>query len=385
MRGAWRALVSGLLGLAMAWPVQAQDTAKVQQLVNRIENRAEAFWPDARVSTSRAPLFRGELSDVKGALDELVSLGDAAIPGLLRLLHNRSAQCRANAAYALAAVGGPAIVPPLAFATRDLSAGVRYQAAISLGYSASAGALVPLNVLAGDQDAAVRSAAVVTGGVLRDIIAAEAAPTPDEKLAELVALTGSEVACARLISYGAAAVPTLIKALDSKDQGVVTGATYCLSEIGDTAGLEPLWKRFEESLTKTPDTRFARYIAAYRNPEVIRYLQQMLESPTVNDKAPLAQYYALERLAVLDNPQRLGLANAFVKRQIEAKAHMTRVRSSTTASLSPIATGCEVLGQIGDRSSLPLLEQIINEAPPPEQSIVKPLAEQAKAAILKRG
>lgn len=381
MRWGWCGLAAALLMSGLA---TAQDAARMQQLVAQVEARSAAFWPGGRVLPGSAALFRGELADARQALEELIAMGEPAIPALGRLLQHPSAHCRANAAWALARIGGPKTAASLAAAAGDPNPGVRFQVAQALGYTASPAALPALDRLAGDADGTVRNEAVKTGGMLRDVLAAEQAATVEDRIGELVAIAASDVACARLISYGAAAVPALIKALDSEDRGVVTGAAYCLSRIGAAEGIEPLWTHFTASLAQAPQTRLARFLAEYRNPAVWPHLVEILANAELDEKAPIAQQYVLERLATFDHPERLKTVNDFVQRQIQAGRHKTVVRGSTTTE-SPVAAACVLLGQIGDATSAALLDQIIAEAPPPEKSIVKPLAEAAKAAIAKRG
>ena len=121
--------------------VGAQDAGRLNQLVSRIESRVEAMTPDDRLPVSRGALFRGNLVDVRRALDELAAAGEPAIPGLVRLLGSRRAHLRANAAYALGEVGGPKTVEPLLGAAKDLVGAVRYHVALALGNTGSAAAL----------------------------------------------------------------------------------------------------------------------------------------------------------------------------------------------------------------------------------------------------
>ncbi|MBI2302121.1 MAG: HEAT repeat domain-containing protein [Armatimonadetes bacterium] len=385
MRRAGSILTAVWLGVSALLAAPGDESgARVQQLVTQIEGRSRAFRNDLTVPASRAALFRGDLADARAALEQLAALGEPAIAGLVRLLHNRSAQCRANAAYGLSLVGGPRIVAALQDAVVDDNAAVRYQVAVALGYSASPAALAPLNTLAGDKDTAVRAAAVQTGGILRDILTAEQAATPEQKIAELIPLLSADMAVARLASYGAAAVPALLQALNAQDRGVQNGAADCLSRTGDPRGMEALYTKFTASLNGPPETKYAQYLAAYHSPEVWSWLLKLLNDPNLDEKAPEAVYYALERVGSTDRQDRLEVVHAYLKRVMTAGQHKVPSRAPTT-TVNPIGAACEVLGRIGDKTSLPIVEQIINEAPPAAKSIIRPLAEAAKAAIEKRG
>ncbi|MCC7494231.1 MAG: HEAT repeat domain-containing protein [Fimbriimonadaceae bacterium] len=387
MRRAWL-LWAALLAFR---GVSAQDSTTAQRLVEQIVSQQAQFWPDAQVTPNKAPLFRGNLQPARDALEQLAALGDPAIPALANLLRHPRAQARANAAAGLSKIGGPATAGPLIGASTDPVAGVRYQVALALGYSGSAQALQALNTLAGDKINEVRSAAITTGAVLREILMAEAAETPEARVAELVKLAPNDAAVRRLVRLGAAAVQPLIAALNSDDKGVVAGAAKALALIGDPAGLEPLWQKYEASLKATPQSTFAQALAGYRHAQVFDYLLKLLNTvdlPADAGPAPYAlseaQYYALERLASIDHPQRAAVTAAFLEKLLAKGAHKEVIRNAE-AAVNPVATACEVLGKVGDKSALPLLERVISEAPAPEKSIVKPIAQRAKAAIEQRG
>lgn len=372
-----------LVAVALALPAAAQDAETAQRLLRQVLSQSSLYWPDGRVPPSRAALFRDQLEPARRTLEQLSELGERAIPALAELLRAPQAHARANAAYGLSRVGGPKTAPVLINAADDRHPGVRYQVTLALGYTSSAQALAALNKLAGDKEGAVRSAAIQTGAVLREILAAEQSETAEAKYAALVKLTANDNACAHLIRYGGEAVPALLQGLDSPDGGVVTGSAWCLAQIGDPRGLEPLWTRFTASLTKVPQTMFAQALADYRNAGVWPYLVKLLETAEA-DVAPAAQYYALERMKTLDHADRLKTIHAFLQRMMAKGTHKEVVRGPET-EISPVAAACDVLEQVGDKTSLPLLNKIIDEAPAPAKSIVKPMAEQAKAAIEKRG
>lgn len=377
MNGSRRALlVVAVLGLASA--VSAQEGSRAAQVTDQILARAASFAPDAEVAPARSALFRGDLADVRALIEELASLGDAAVPSFTRLLRARSAHLRANAAWGLSLVGGPAIVAPLVRVASDRHDGVRFQVALALGFSASAAALEPLNALAGDENAAVREAAVRTGGMLRDILAAESLPTAADRVAGLVQLAYGEPACQRIVRYGAEAVGPLIQALDSQDRSVVVGAAECLAKIGDARGLEPLWSKFEASLNGEAETKFAYHLSRYAGPEVWPYLQKLLGCKNV-----AAQYYALERLVTFEHPERLKTLSDYIAAQLAAGAHQTVIRGPQT-DVNPLAEACRVLGLVGDASSVAVLDRVIAEAPSADKSILKPVAEQAKTQLQRR-
>lgn len=382
MRQRWWAVA--LSGWLIAGPVAAQDAATAERLLNQILNQAGSFLPDAQVPVSRAALFRGELAGARAALEELASLGEVALGPLGRLARHPRAHARANAAYGLSLVGGPATVAPLQTLAADRNDGVRYQATLALGYTASAQGLVALNLLAGDDQGEIRNAAIQTGSVLREILAALQAPTETERAAGLVALAANDAACRQLVRLGETAVPALLQGLDSDDDGIVGGAAHALALIGDPRGLEPLWGHLIASLQSSkPQTKFAQALADYRHPQVWDYLKRLLENEQL-DAAPVAQYYALRRLLGFQHPDRLALIHAFLGRLLTKAAHKEVIRGPET-QVSPVATACEVLEKIGNNTSLALLDRVINEAPPADKSIVKPLAERAKAAIQRRG
>ncbi len=379
-----------VLAACMAGPILAQDGATAQRLVEQIAAQGPQLLPDQQVTASRACLFRGPLQPARDALEQLAALGDAGVPALAGLLKHPRAQVRANAAYALGKIGGPATAAPLINASADPNAGVRYLVAQAIGFTSSAQALGALIQLSGDLDAEVRNAAIQTGAVLGEILLAEQAETTDAKLAELVKLTVNDAGVQHLARYGAAAVPVLLTALDNEDKGVVAGAARTLAQIGDARGLQPLWDHFTASLKGSPETKFAQALGLYRNPQVFEYLTKMLDTVDLPaDQAPpfatgLAQHFALERLEVIDHPDRLKVVNAFLAKLVTKGQHKEVVRNAET-QVSAVATACEVLAKIGDKSSLPVIDQVIAEAPAPEKSIVKPIAQRAKTAIEQRG
>lgn len=371
-----------LLALVAGQPARGQDPDAMARLASQITSQASAFWADGAVPTSRGALFRGDLEPARQALEQLAGMGEAAVPALAQLARHRSAHLRANVAWALSRIGGPAVVGPLLDLSDDPSDAVRYQTALALGYTASAQALTALNRLAGDKNNAVRSAGIQTGGELREILAAEEAETADAKFAALVNLTVNDAACRRLIGYGAEAVPALLAALGAEDDGVVAGAAWCLAQIGDPRGMQPLFDKFMATLGATPQLKFAQALADYRNPDVWPYLVKLLETEAV-DAVPMAQYYALERMQRLEHADRLKVIHAFLQRMIAKGEHKKESRGPQT-EVSTVGAAANALAAIGDASSLPLLETLINEAPAAEKSIVKPLAERAKTAIQAR-
>jgi HEAT repeat protein len=368
-----------VLGLGVA-PARAEDAARIQQLVGRIESRQAAFMADEQVPVSRAALFRGALTDVRRALDELARLSEPAVPALARLLGGAKVHLRANAAYALGVVGGPKTAPSLAGASNDAAAAVRYQVALALGNTCSTAALPALNKLAGDAHDVVRNAAIQVSGALRDVLDAEQEGTPAQRITKLVKLTYAQPACTRLAAYGAEAVPALIAALGDSDRGVIAGAAATLARIGDKQALEPLWTRLSASLKEgKPELKFAQALGEFRSPEVWPFLKKLLDSGH-----PAVAYFALQRMAELANPERTATLNTFLQQLIEKGTHREAARGSEM-QVNPVASVCEVLALVGDKTSLPLLQQVISEAPPAEKSIVKPLAVRAKAAIEQRG
>lgn len=360
----------------------AQDAAAAQRLIDQVLAQQDRFLPDTAVVASSAVLFRGALAPARAAMDELILLGEPAIGGLSRLLGHRSAQLRANAAWALGRIGGPRTVAPLLAATADANAGVQYQVALALGQTGSAQALEAINKLSGSRANEVRNAAIQTGAVLREILVAEQAETEAAKYAQLSQLLANDAAVNHLARYGAPAVPAVIAALDSDDAGIVAGAAQCLAKVGDPRGLEPLWGKFQASVTAgAPQTKFVQALGEYRNPAVWDYLVKCLDASL--DQVEAAQYYALLRMRTLPHADRLTVIHAFLQRMVAAGRHKDKI-AGAEVTISPVGAACEALAAVGDASSLPLLEQIINEALPPEKSIVKPLAEHAKAAIQKR-
>ncbi|MBI5835518.1 MAG: HEAT repeat domain-containing protein [Armatimonadetes bacterium] len=369
--------------VALAMPLGravAQDAGRLNQLVSRIEARAEAMTADDKVPVSRGALFRGNLTDARHALEELALAGEPAIPGLTRLLGSRRAHLRANAAYGLGEVGGPKTVEPLVSVARDTNGAVRFHAALALGNTGSAAALPALNELASDREEAVRAVAIQVSGHLRDVLAAEAAETTDQKIAGLVKLCYSQPACSRLAAYGGAAVPPLIAALDDADRGNVSGAASALSRIGDARALEPLAAHFATSVQAgKPEMKFAQAIAEFRGREVWPYLKKLLEADL-----PTAQYYALERIGNFDHPERLETLRGFLTAQVAKNVHSTAPKGSEM-QINPVAVTCEILARIGDKSFNEILAKIVAEAPSAEKSIVKPLAQKALDAIKQRG
>ena len=372
-----------LLGLClMVHGSVAQDAAAAQRLIDQILAQQDQLWPDSQVVPSRASLFRGRLAPSRAALDELIEIGQPAIGGLSRLLGHRSAQMRANAAWALGRIGGPKVVGPLLAAAGDSNSGVQYQVTLALGQTGSAQALAALNKLAGSRETDIRNAAIQTGAVLREILAAEQADTEAAKFAQRAQLVANDEAINQLVRYGAPAVPALIAALDSDDQGVVAGAAQALAKIGDPRGLEPLWGKFTASVqAKAPETKFAQALGEFKNPAAWDYLVKMLDAGL--DDVPAAQYYALQRMQTLPHADRLQVLHTFLQRLMAKGAHTTKI-TGAEISINPVAAVCETLGVVGDASTVGILDKLIAEAPAPEKSIVKPLAEQAKAAIQKR-
>ncbi len=360
----------------------AQDAAAAQRLVDQVLAQQDRLWPDANVAPSLGSLFRGQLAPARAALEELIAIGEPAVGGLSRLLGHRSAHLRANAAWALGRIGGPRTAGPLLAAVTDPNPGVLYQVALARGQSGSAQALTANNKLSGSRVTAVRNAAIQTGAVLREILAAEQAETEAAKYAQLAQLLANDEAINHVARYGAPAVPAVIAALDSDDAGIVAGAAQCLAKIGDPRGLEPLWSKFSASVqAKAPETKFVQALGEFRNPAVWGYLVKCLEPDL--DAVEAAQYYALLRMQTLPHAERLKVIHAFLQRMMAKGAHKEKI-SGAEVTISPVGAACEALATVGDASSIALLDQIINEALPPEKSIVKPLAEQAKAAIQKR-
>lgn len=366
------------LGALLLVPAAAQEGARAAQLTTQILGRATEFLPDSEVPPSRVALFRGELADVRAAIEELAALGDESVTSFARLLGSRSAHLRANAAWGLSLVGGPVTVAPLVRAAGDRQASVRYQVANSLGYTFSAAALEALNQLAGDENGEVRMIAVRTGGTLRDLLAAESATAVPDRIQALVQHAHADNVCRRLIRYGAEAVPTLIQALESPDKSIVVGAAYCLSEIGDARGLEPLWAKFEASLAGDPETKFAFYLSRFRSPEVWGYLTRLLGSANA-----AAQYYALERLATFEHAERVSTIHGYIDAQIAAGAHQTVIRGPQT-DVNALAEACRVLGLVGDQTSVAVLDRVIGEAQSEDKSILKPIAEKAREQLVRR-
>ncbi len=379
-RARWALWLVMLAGRA----VPAQDGAAALRLLEQIRAQEASFWPDQAVAPNKTVLFRGPLQPSRTALEQLAALGEAGIPALAQLLQHPRVHARANAAWALSQIGGPNTLPPLLGASTDAWPAIRYQVALALGFTGSAQALTVLNTLAGDRDAAVRNAAIQTGSVLRDILAAEQEPTPAARFTELVKLAAQDAARQRLVRYGAEAVPALVAALDGDDRARAFGAAAALAQIGDPRGLEELWKRLAASVEKkAPEHKFAVALAEYRSPQAWEYLGRMLQTEAF-DSAPLVQYYALRRLFTFEHADRLKLIHGFLERQLTKGVHKLAIRGPET-DLSPVATVCELLAAVGNQSSVALLDRIIGEAPPPEQSIVKTLAEKAKAECAKRG
>lgn len=375
------ATMLGSLWLA-ATPAGAQTAAKAAQLAARIEAREGGFLPDDKVPTSRASLFRGELLDARRALEELATLGADAIPQLTRLLGAKSAHLRANAAFGLGLVGGPRTAAVLVGAAADTSAAVRYQVTLALGNTCSPLSLAALNNLAGDGDDLVRNTAIQTSAALRDVLAAEQETTPDNKINALVRLAYAPPACSRLVAYGAQAVPALIAALDDKDRGVVAGAAATLARIGDPRGLEPLWNKLDASLKSeppAPELKFAQALGGFRSQEVWPYLLKLVELDN-----PAIALSGLQRMAEYPHPERADVLNKYLQKQIEKGVHREPARGSEM-QVNAVASVCEVLALVGDKSSLGILKQVIDEAPPADKSIVKPMALKAKAAIEQRG
>lgn len=379
MDGCRRARLAGAaLVLAAVSVARGQEGSRAAQLSDQILRRAAAFLPDSEVRASRSALFRGELADLRALIEELASLGDAAVPSFSLLLRARSAHLRANAAWGLSLVGGPTTVAPLVRVLGDRVDGVRYQVALALGFSASVAALEPLNTLAGDAHTEVRTAAVRTGGMLRDILTAESLPNAPDRIAALVQLAYGEPACQRIVRYGAEAVAPLIQALDAQDKSVVTGAAECLARIGDPRGLEPLWSKFEASLAGEPETKFAAHLARFQSPDVWPYLEKLLAC-----KSAAAQYYALERLGSFEHPQRITAITGYINAQVAAGAHQAVIRGPQT-DVNPLAEACRVLGLVGDASSVAVLDRVIAESPSADKSILKLLAEKAKEQLQRR-
>lgn len=360
------------------------DQARIQQLVARIEARAPNYLPADQVKPGRSALFRDEHADAAGDLAELAAMGDLAVPALAGLLRHPNVHLKVNVLNALAEIGGPAIVPPVLTVVNSGQPAVRYFAAKALGYSASAAALRALNTLAGDDDPTVRNMAIQTDSVLRDILNAEQEPTSDERITALLRLAYAPEAQQRLVSYGETAVPLLLATVRregeaASDEGAVVGAALALAQIGVPDGLAALWEQFQASVqAEAPQTKFAWAIAEYRNAEVWPYLLRLLES-----EVAAAQYYALERLRELDHPDRLSTVTGYVQRQIEAGKHKETTWGEAIY-IEPLAVAIGLLGDFGTTEQVPLLEQLIAESPPAERSIVKPLAQQALAAVQER-
>jgi len=378
-RVGWAMMLAVCLIARGGW---AQDAAAAQRLIDQVLAQQDRLWPDANVLPNRGSLFRGTLEPAREALDELIAIGEPAIGGLSRLLGHRSAHLRANAAWALGRIGGSRTTGPLLAAAGDANAGVLYQVALALGQTGSAQALSAINKLSGSRVPEVRNAAVQTGAILREILTAEQAETEAKKFAQLAQLLANDEAVNQLARYGAPAVPAVISALDSDDPGIVAGAAQCLAKIGDPRGLEPLWGKFQASVqANAPETKFVQALGAYDNPAVWDYLVKCLD-PSL-DPVEAASYYALLRMRTLPNANRLTVIHAFLQRMMAKGAHKEKI-SGAEVTISPVGAACEALAAVGDATSLPILDQIISEALPPEKSIVKPLAEQAKAAIQKR-
>lgn len=372
----------GLLVVAlMVGAAGAQEDANLNQLVTRIEGRVGAMRADADLPVSRAAIFRGPLASLRADIETLAAAGDAGVPGLTRLLGSNNGQLRANAAYGLGLVGLPSAAPALAAAAHDLLGGVRYQIAWALGNTGSAMALPALNELASDREPAVAATAVTAAGQLRDVLNAESAETPAQRIADLIPLASSQPAQYKLATYGAQAVPALIAALTNEDRAVTTGAANTLARIGDPSGLEPLSARFIATVDAgAPEFKFAQALAEYNNAAAVwPYLTALLDSTS-----PTVQQIALGRIARLDNPARLTVLQAFLDKAVNAGLH-TATPAANEMQVNTVATAAEILGLIGDTSFVPILNRIINEAPDADKSIVKPIAEAALRAIHERG
>jgi len=358
---------------------RADDAARLAQCETRLEARDASCLPDDKVPVSRAALFRAQ-EDARRALDELVGFGKSGIPALVRAAASGHAQMRANAAWGLGQIGGPATVDALVAASGDASPAVRFEVALALGNTASAAGLRALDKLSDDKDETVRATAIQTSAYLRDVLTAEEEPTPDKRIAALVRIAYTGPARARLVSYGGDAVRPLIAALDDTDRGIVSGAVQALARIGDARALDPLYNHFDASLKAgKAEIKFAQGLADFRGREVWPFLQKLLAVDCVPAVA-----YALDRIGNFDHPERLLTVTNFLQAQVDKGAHTEASRAGETQE-NLVAKACDILGRVGDKSVLPLLTKIKDEAPPADKSIVKPTAEHAIAQITARG
>jgi HEAT repeat protein len=206
----------------------------------------------------------------RGDLDALEALGPLALPPLINRLHSQNNAVSAHAADILALLGAPA-VEALIRALSDPDPFVRQQAARALGEIGDARAVKPLLLALSDRAQVVRTAAVaallkgddpdilakIAEGMIRDAALWEAGQAHLDRLQThlirqaLIRLSHpaeakQDAGRQALVRLGAAAVLSLIEALETKNAHEMAGAAKALMQINDPRAVPGLIHALEE-------------------------------------------------------------------------------------------------------------------------------------------
>ncbi|WP_145262475.1 HEAT repeat domain-containing protein [Calycomorphotria hydatis] len=309
--------------------------------------RGDAIEGLQKLGKSALPALRKSLSmhSPSGqihAMEALALMGKDARPAanqIAKLATTGEERVRAVAVRALAAVGGPKQLPVIAKLASDSSPLVRQNVAIALGNFKQAGSKNwdAVESLLEDDNESVRLAAVSMVGNLGPA-AGKAVPIlagylkakdPTIAVAAADALSGmgkravpqlkkalsdpdsSELALISLEKIGpdaAAALPQLLKLLDSENEQIRLGAFLCIANIGEVAQADaaaPLIAYLEDTSRKN------RSAAAYTLGKIgaesaVPVLQKYVNDPA-EERLPLATAYSLVMLKP-DDSEYLDLA-----------------------------------------------------------------------------
>jgi HEAT repeat protein len=277
-------------------------------------------------------------SDVRsGAAEALGQIGDAqAVPSLLRALHDRDRDVRCSVVEALGRIGDVHAVPALLQALNDSNMNIVWKTIEALGQIGNAQAISGLVQALGDWRSPVpgkAAEALVKIGPPAVPSLVQALQNRDNNVRRIAADTLGQIGVAQ-------AVPGLIQALQDSDKLVCISAAKALGQIeGDAQALPNLIEALQDMGWLV---RFGA-VEALGQIEVLQAIPHLLR--TLQDENPYVRRRTVEVLGQIGDPQAIpGLIQALQDRHIDVRC-----------------SAAEALGQIGDAGAILVLLQALQD------------------------
>ena len=253
---------------------------------------ALARMRDARTIEAIVPYLREPFYQMYAVM-ALASIGDPAVPALIRSLDDKSPMMRAGAARTLRDITDGRAIEPLIKLLREKNKNVKIEAMYALGRAKDSRAIGPiLKVLA--DDASVNEAA---SDAL--ILIGEPAVWPLINALKTGSMPVKADIYRTLVKIGKPAIEPLVKSLGDSNPAVRSGAAIVLGRLGEACAVEPLLEMLrQEKMEKILQSDSASYtmrtiegaLAAVGEPAIMP-LQKALE-----DKNGIVRWVASEAL-----------------------------------------------------------------------------------------